>query len=570
MDDRPTLVRAFEDARAAGDIDAMASAALALAAHLQFGVHLGRVPAYLHQAYSLATGVTRIRLAVALARTWAYGYEPTRAVPFAAEAVAAAASLGDPTLLAEALDASLLTHWGADDLAARLEITARLEDTVAHLADVEARLSSHLWRLTTALESLDAITVQRQLRALDDLADESGSARVRFFAVSRRAMHALVVGDLVAVRTFTAATVSAGEAAGEVDTPALQHELTAAAALQADDRAALLAEAESFEEFGTAQAVVSIMAEAALLWLAAGEPARARALLDRVGGGWSTAARDVDWLLTVAVLTEVAAGTGALDFLEPAVALLTPYAGRGVVNAGAVRFLGVVDDYLRLACEALGRDAGAAAWAASAALAYQRLGATWWLRRLELPERGVAHLVAGADGVWSIGPDGRTAAVREMKGFQYLRLLLERPGAEVSALDLTAAVSGHAVVVDPGFETADRQALSAYRRRIAELDEELAEAQSWADGARIAALTAERGMLLDEVGAATGLSGRTRVTGGSNERARVAVQKSLAAAIKRIAEVDEALGRLLRDTVRTGSACAYEPDPSRPIRWVLQ
>jgi hypothetical protein len=47
---------------------------------------------------------------------------PSRAVQFATEAVAAADGLGDAVLLAEALDAELLVHWGPDDLAERLRI----------------------------------------------------------------------------------------------------------------------------------------------------------------------------------------------------------------------------------------------------------------------------------------------------------------------------------------------------------------------------------------------------------------------------------------------------------------
>jgi hypothetical protein len=191
------------------------------------------------------------------------------------------------------------------------------------------------------------------------------------------------------------------------------------------------------------------------------------------------------------------------------------------------------------------------------------------VRRLALPSSGVAHLVAGADGVWTIGSEGAVTPVREMKGFRYLRLLLERPGAEVSALDLTAAVTGTTVVAE-GLEVIDKQALDAYRRRLQAIDAELDEARDWADQARLDALALERDALLDEVQAATGLSGRQRATGSSAERARIAVQKAIAAAIKRIGELDPSLGRLLHDTISTGNTCAYRPDPARPIRWVLQ
>jgi hypothetical protein len=116
----------------------------------------------------------------------------------------------------------------------------------------------------------------------------------------------------------------------------------------------------------------------------------------------------------------------------------------------------------------------------------------------------------------------------------------------------------------------DRPALAAYRRRLAELDEELDEARSWADPVRLDRLEDERAALLAEVGRATGLGGRARVSGDAGERARVAVRKAIAAAIARIGEVDAPLARLLRDTVSTGGRCRYDPDPGRPVRWVLR
>ena len=82
--------------------------------------------------------------------------------------------------------------------------------------------------------------------------------------------------------------------------------------------------------------------------------------------------------------------------------------------------------------------------------------------------------------------------------------------------------------------------------------------------------TVERAWLLDQLGAATGLAGRRRTTGSSDERARVAVRKAIVAALARIAETDPWLGRHLRDRVQTGTDCRYESDPDHPVRWVLQ
>jgi soluble cytochrome b562 len=213
----------------------------------------------------------------------------------------------------------------------------------------------------------------------------------------------------------------------------------------------------------------------------------------------------------------------------------------------------------------------------AARTAYQQLDAPWWSARLDPPSIAAAsgttfHLRPGDNRIWTIGPDSRPAAVPESKGLAYLRTLIRNPGLPITALDLSNAIAGHPGEgideADRG-EVIDRRALADYRRRLADIDTALDEAQSWSDDGRVAALTMEREALLEQVASATGLGGRRRGTGGSAERARVAVRKAIAAAITRIDDIDPSTAKLLRDTVRTGTACVYEPDPSRPVHWVL-
>src|SRR6266446_5925980 len=223
---RASLVAAFAAARAAGDSQGMVAAALALPASQRFGVHPGQIPALLHEAYSTADApLTRGRLAAALARSWAYGGDALRAARFADDAQRLAAEVGSPEAAADALDAALVAHWGPDDFERRVQLAARLDEVAAHLPDPELRLSAHLWRLTTAWECLDIVAVHRQLRALDLLAEESGSARAAFFAVSRRAMYALATDDLVAAERLMARTTEIGAAVAEPDVEAVLHEL---------------------------------------------------------------------------------------------------------------------------------------------------------------------------------------------------------------------------------------------------------------------------------------------------------------------------------------------------------
>jgi len=583
--DQASLVRALLAARQAGDAELITSAAVSLPLGQRFGAHPGQVPALLYEAYAQATEAPRrCRLAAALARAWVYGGYPERSRDFAREATDLAAGTGDPRLVADALDAALLANWGPDCFAERLSLAARLEEVAAHLTEPELRLTACLWRLTTAWECLDVVAVQRQLRALDRLAEESGSARIAYFAAARQAMHAVVTADLATADLAIARAAGLGGAAAEPDLEAVTHSLAAARARRARDSPALLSEAAAFAAYGAAEGVPSVTAEAAVLWLEGGEPGRALELLRQLaGGGLASVPRDVDFLLTTVSLVQVAAtlcreDAVAAEITAEGVRLLEPYAGRAVLNAGAVTFHGVVEEYLFRACAALG-EPSAASWRNQASASYQRLGAACWLPRLDTrlggqparrpPAAAVVHLRPDGAG-WLVGYDGATFALPDLKGLRYLRELARHPGADVAALELAAAGQGGAVLAEsPAGEVADTRALAAYRRRLRDIDAELDEARDWADEARVTRLGLEREALLREVGAATGLAGRRRRFGSADERARVAVRKAISAALARVAQRDAALARLFRDTVRTGAACRYDPDPARPVTWIL-
>ena len=574
---RTAAIRAFQQARDAGDAGRMAEAALGLPSGQQFGEHPGQIPALIHEAYAAAADPPiRARLAAALARAWAYGGDAPRGVPFAGQAVSLADRTGDPEILADALDAALLSRWGPDDFTERLRLSVRLADTAAHLTATEPRLSAHLWRLTTAWECLDVIAVQRQLRALDVLADETASPRVAFFAGARRAMYALVTEDLDGADRLIERAGELGASTAEPDVQAVTHSLAATRAQRAADTDALRREAAAYEAYGAGQGMPSMSAQAARLWLEAGEPDRALALQHQItGAGLGSVPRDVGFLLTVTALVEVAAELKVEQIAADGGRLLEPYAGRAVLNAGAM-FHGVVDEYLFRAHLSLGR-ADAAGWRHSAVSCYERIGARWWRDRLAGGSDGAArptavtvHFHPNETG-WSVGRDGATAVLPDVKGLHYIRHLLQRPGMDVEAVDLAAAVAGHpGVTISQGdADLIDAQAVSAYRARLADIDAELSEAESWADGSRSGRLRLEREALLDEIAAATGLGGRRRQFTSAQERARIAVRKAIVSALQRIEQHDSSLARQLRDCVRTGSACRYDPDPARPVAWVL-
>ena len=140
-----------------------------------------------------------------------------------------------------------------------------------------------------------------------------------------------------------------------------------------------------------------------------------------------------------------------------------------------------------------------------------------------------------------------------------LAQLVEQPGREIHALDLASENDGQAVDLGDAGEVIDRRARDAYKQRIAELRDELEEAESWSDSARAARIRGELDALTQQIAAAVGLGGRERRSGSAAERARTAVQRRIREAIKKIAEQDRELGRHLDWAVRTGTFCAYEP-----------
>jgi uncharacterized membrane protein len=174
------------------------------------------------------------------------------------------------------------------------------------------------------------------------------------------------------------------------------------------------------------------------------------------------------------------------------------------------------------------------------------------------------HPAAGR--LWAVAETAQ--AVVELRGFGYLRDLVRRPGQRLAALELVGAGTG--VVAQSGLgETLDRQALGAFRARLRDLDDELVEAETWADTGRLATLREERQALLEQLARETGLGGRPRMTGSSQERARVAVKKAITTAVDRIATVDEPLARHLRSSIHTGLSRSYDPEPSDRVDWVL-
>jgi len=199
----------------------------------------------------------------------------------------------------------------------------------------------------------------------------------------------------------------------------------------------------------------------------------------------------------------------------------------------------------------------------------------------ELPSRAeAAETSPGArfrceGDTWHLAFQGSSTRLRDLKGLRYLACLLAEPGREFHALELVALdrepsePAGDAWVGGDSGALLDARAKEAYRRRLTEIDEDIDEATAMADLGRVAQAQAEREFLVRELSRAVGLGGRDRRAGSAAERARVSVTRALRQALARIREHHAPLADHLDRAIRTGSHCAYAPEPDATVDWTF-
>ena len=197
------------------------------------------------------------------------------------------------------------------------------------------------------------------------------------------------------------------------------------------------------------------------------------------------------------------------------------------------------------------------------------------------PGSGVAPHTATLtreDRCWVIGCKDTRARLSDSKGLRYLAELVRRPGVERHAIDLVDHVEGVAVgagavdrrqLGDAG-TLADARARSEYRHRIEALRAEIDDALEEGADERAERLQGELDQLVGHLADAFGLGGRSRRASSAAERARLNVTRALRAATTKVTEALPEAGTVLDRRLRTGLYCAYEPDESDDVRWVVQ
>jgi len=178
---------------------------------------------------------------------------------------------------------------------------------------------------------------------------------------------------------------------------------------------------------------------------------------------------------------------------------------------------------------------------------------------------------------WTLSYEGATVRLRDAKGLHHIATLLREPGREFHVVDLLAETDrdptttgsqrpgedASTFTLAPAAARPDHQARTRYRQRLAELRDELAEAERCHDLGRSAAIRAEMEFLTQELSTAYD----TRKSNGEIEKARKAVAYRIRTALGKLKQAHPMLWRHLSLSIKTGVFCSYTPE--KLTTWII-
>lgn len=518
-----------------------------------------------------------------------------------------ARSWGNPSVLADVLS-----------LAHHCLLGPEHADTRAALAEDLMAVSVATGRPLDALMGLAWSTVdlflrghphaERSFRELQRREESTGVACIRFVVAAIETMLAVRAGKLDEAERLAGECRALGETVGDADALGWYFaHLVTIRWLQGRGHEVLPAVAELIHSSELAEPNESFVAAVAALAASAGQTEEAQAALQQLRGtgGLASLRTSSTWLVTLLGVIEAAHLLNDQTAAEEAYRLLAPYADLPVMASLAVACFGSAHRPLGLAALTAGDAERAVQHLEAAVKADVRLGhaPAQVLSRAALAEAlrardahgdrvraaalldtaieqgrrlGLRGRVAAWERVrdaaaqplasgrvemqrsgrdWRVVVGDRAVAVPHSVGMTYLAELVRNPGVEMTAVELA---SRHELAREAQHHPMlDNQARAEYRQRVADLQDEIADADHHGDLERAARARLELDWLVDELARATGLAGRARGFDDSTERARTSVQKAIKRALARISEADQGIGAELRRRVVTGGRCVF-------------
>ena len=590
---REVLLDAARKAAAAGRASDLAGAALALGGGLAgFEVPLQdeeqadllrKADAALPPEEAALRAAVRGRLSLALAGA----APPAQRVALAQDAVRLASAAGDRQIESAVLAAYCDAIAGPDYVRERTEAATRMlnlasdppEGSLQRQATV---LLARRLLLVALLEQGDLLGAEQQAVAYEQLARRLGIPRYGWLPEIWRAMRALLAGDPDSALEHVAAAEAIGLRARSFNAQLMAFTARMQAHLDRGTAAEYAGDVKALMAGAGPDLPAMYYAAPARFLLAAGDAGMARTLLRAVLDDLARGRpKDAEWLECHWAMADIAISLDDRAAAALLAAELAPYEKLWAVDGIGGAVFGMIAEQLGKLAAYLGQPDEAGRHLSVARDRYEQAGASALLARLDAlavprPEAqpagaadaaGVTGLLHRSGPVWLVEWRGRRSTVPDSKGIRDLAVLLARPGQAVPALELVEAAGGPSAAAAGGSlgPVLDATARHAYRQRLADLEDELAEAERNADLGQLERLRAERSMLAAELAGALGLGGRARFAGDPADRARKAVTMRIRAAIGVVAEQDDALARHLRNAIRTGRLCSYQPEET--VSW---
>jgi predicted ATPase/DNA-binding winged helix-turn-helix (wHTH) protein len=349
--------RALDIARAVGSAPLFARAVLGARAEEETGQVDPQRVALLEEALRRlgpGDGPLRVRLASRLASALYFADPETRHIEVCREAVAMARRIGDRAALGAALFKLHFARLDPDGLAERALVAAELASLAAETGDVDLRARSLMTAVVDSLERGDRPGLDAALEAHAALADRLRHPTMAWRSRLWQAMRALLAGRIPEAEALADAALRDGQR--------LSHEI--AFEWYGVQIYQVRREQERLAELEPAVARLAALYPAIATWPAAlalleaeqgrTEEARrrVRAFADARG---LRLRRDINALVTLAVLAETCRVLGDAALASLVEAALAPYAGRQILIGVASAGYGAVDRYLGLLSATLDR-----------------------------------------------------------------------------------------------------------------------------------------------------------------------------------------------------------------------
>jgi tetratricopeptide (TPR) repeat protein len=535
---------------------------------------------------------------------------------------------GDPATLAYCLNGLHYALWGPEFLDEQMSSATEVLQIAEEIGDPDLVLRGHFWRMGHFLEAGDIAAADRELEACVALSERLRQPFYKEWATRFRAMRAAFAGRFDESERLALEALAIGQRVGDTEALGL-FGLQLFLLRRLQGRLAELEEPVRtyVEQY---PAIPGWRSGLACLYSDIDRDAEARREFEVLAQrGFAGIPHDHTWLPAMNFAAETCRFLGDDQRAGQLYEQLLPYENRQIVVGGGIGYYGPVTRPLALLAETAGRTDDALRHFAAAERAAAAMGATAWLEQVRFEaararlerdpddaEAGLAidECLANARSLgmarleelitrmklpqsiasstprtatltregeyWSVSFSGAVFRLHDAKGLHHMSKLVQRPGSEVHVLELAGGLgssdrtsareaeeAGLSMGADDAGDLLDPAAKAAYKRRLDDLEAELQEAEEFNDSGRAASAKAEIEFLARELSSALGLTGRSRKSASSAERARLTVTKAIRSAVKKVAENDPALGRHLEARLKTGTYCSYQPDPDSPVTW---